>query len=361
MKFAGSYTQKFRSILTASAVSGQNLMAISSPGWGKTDMARATARGIAGDQGMIFIELDPSTPPEVIRGAYDPAALLNGELKRIVTGTPFDPNAKIVILDEVWRANDVLFDGLIHATAQKAVDPAKHPVIWGTANFVGKAERTEALRDRFAMWYWMDGELDTSGVIAAHLNNGFSGVDPDWSNGLPDWQTCLDIRAAHPGSHALQAVTEMIETLVEEAGKANFPINPRRVVQWSHLLFCNGMYQTGSDDFNTVPTAASAMLRYAYPASDKATSQKWAEVAVSIADSVGAAIESYRAVALEKFQSIMRIKDIRERQSHIGELSQVLVAATADLERIAKKDPRGAEALAEMTGWFAKAVAVEKI
>jgi len=335
-------------------------MTISKPGWGKTEMAIQSARAVAPD-GFAFIELDPSTPPEVIRGSYDPAAMLNGQLVRLVAGTPYDPTAHVVILDEIWRANDVVFDALVHATNQKLIDQINRPVFWGTSNFVGKAERTEALRDRFAMWLYMEGTLDAAGIINAHLNNG-TGFDPDWNKDIPVWEECLKIRSSHVSEKAQEAITQMIENLHDEAIASKFDVNPRRIVQWSEILSRVSTLYYGSTDFDTVHPNAAWMLRYAYPCETADRAKAWKEVAASISDKVGTAIESYRAIALEKFQDVAKANsDPSEKTKLMAELGQVLVKAEQEFKRIGAGDPRSDAAMKELTQWFSKAARGEKI
>jgi MoxR-like ATPase len=362
MKFVGSYTQDFKNLLTASAVSGQNVMTISRPGWGKTEMALQSAKAID-PSGFAFIELDPSTPPEVIRGAYDPAAMLNGQLVRLIKGTPYDPDAHVIILDEIWRANDVVFDALVHATNQKLIDQTTRPVFWGTSNFVGKAERTEALRDRFALWHYMEGNLDAEGIVNAHLNNG-TGNDPDWNKDIPSWAECVKIRQQKPTNESEEAVKQMVNNLVDEAIASNFDVNPRRVVQWAEIMFRVSVLYYGSTKFTSVHPNAALLMRYAYPCATKELSIKWHEVAASIADKVGAAIEAYRAIALEKFQEIAKITasgDLSKKTELMGELGQTLAKAQQEFDKIGKGDPRAAAAKSELVEWFSKAVRGEKI
>lgn len=366
MKFVGKYTQEFKSVLAASAVSGLHTMSISEPGWGKTEMIRQAALGVCGQEnGVVMVNLDPSTPPEVVRGAYDPAKLLNGELSRIVVGTPYDPDAHIIILDEIWRANDVVFDALIHATSQKALDPRKHPVFWASANFVGKSERSEALRDRFGLWVWLQGSLDARGVAAGHLLNG-NGVDESFQKGLPSWQECEEIKHTQPTARSLDLVQGVIETLTVEAGKTTntrkvpFKVNPRRIVHWAELVHRMSVYLTGTNDYQSVPGGATQCLKYAYPATDIETSREWAKVAISIADSVGELIEKWRDVIYGELERASNL-DLTQRTLKIGNLGQKISEAEKELKSRGGSDPRVQEALTQFMSWFTKVVAGQKL
>lgn len=296
MKFVGEYPKEVKKFFIASLVSGMNAIIISEPGWGKTEMALTTGKNVAPD-GTIFLELDPSTPPETIKGAYDPAKMLDGQLERILTGTPYDPNAKIVILDEIWRANDVVFDALIHATAPKLVNPIDRPIFWGTANWVNKSERNAALRDRFGMYMFLEGDLNAEDVVVQQMNNG--SWDLSWADDVPRWEECIRIRKVKPTKRSEDVIKAIVATLVAEASKPadekelkpRFKVNPRRVGQWAEILFRMSVFYHGKANFDDA-TQAAEFLKYAYPVMDKETARSWHEVTASIANSFGSVLDS---------------------------------------------------------------------
>lgn len=356
MQFIGSYIRSVAKVLIASAVSGHNAMLLSAPGWGKTDAARMAARAMAGDEHTLTLELDPSTPPEVIHGAYLPHLMASGIYQREVKGTAYDPNAHIVVLDEIWRANDVVFDALLHATGNKNVNAHQRPVFWGTSNFVGKAERTEALRDRFALWLHLDTDLDPAAIALAHLYNGTGAIDTAWAAGMPAWDDCVRIRALTPSERSGQLVADTVRTLAEEAGKKNIPVNPRRVVQWAEILFRLSVFYTGTHDFATIPTEAAMALRWCYPAIKRETANEWAEVASAVLDAVGARIEAYRAIAMERYLAVQSQINPANKIEKIAEMGRVLAEIQAELKTIGAGDPRATEAIREFTDLFQKAL-----
>ena len=366
MKFVGSYTNDLKRLMIASAVAGHNVMFVSPPGWGKTEMARAAAESIAGADGSLTVEFDPSSPPEIIKGIYDPAQMLQGKAVKLIENTPYDPTKHIVVLDEVWRGNDPLFDSLLHATSMKNVDPATRPVFWGTSNFVGKAERTAALRDRFALWHFMSNlDLDASGIVEAHLMNG-TGLDPTWAKDFPKWADCVAIRRTHPGLLALDAVTELVNQVIEEANNAKFSVNPRRVTQWAELLYFSSVLSTGSTNFTTIPAEVTKLLQYAYPCTDEKTAAEWRTVALSIGDKVGAAIEAVMALAVEAFKqvTVTAAGDSGKMASLSIDLGLKLTDAQEKLEKIGEKygeETRINEATNKLTSIYRKALRGEKL
>lgn len=374
MKFAGSYPNKIKDVLTAAILSGHNAVLISGPGWGKSDITRAVSLAVAGDDGMIWLPLDPATPPESIKGAYDPAKLLNGELARVTDGTPYSPKARIVIADEFARANDVVFDALVHATSRKDLaDQSERPVYIATTNFAPKSERTEALRDRFALWLHIEPDLDVKGIVAGHLMNG-TGTDPDFVKGLPTWQQAVDIRRSRPTTRTLTMISDYIENLVAEAKAENMEVNPRRIVQWSEILFACGVWYAGGCDWTSIPNKALEPLAYAYPTTDAKLAQKWAQIAGAMRDQIGAALEVIKANALIQFRKIASIANASERMGKVGELGRFLADTQTDICKIAgldatalatitdsngplaQRDPRLIETLNQITQWFGIAV-----
>lgn len=374
MKFAGRYPHSIKTILVASAVSGHNVVLLSPPGWGKSDMTRAVAHKISGEAGTVWLPLDPATPPEAVKGAYDPAALLNGKLNRVLTGTPYDPGAQIVILDEFARANDVVFDALVHVTSRKDLpDQDLRPVFWATTNFSPKTERTEALRDRFGLWIHLEPDLDVRAIISGHLNNG-TGTDPDFTKGLPTWAECMQVRKARPTARTLGLIQEYIENLASEAKSENMEVNPRRIVHWSEILFRVGVWYSGSCDWTAIPKEAMVPMQWAYPTVDKAVAKKWTQIAGSITDQLGAAIEAIRSNALAEFQKVAAITDPQERVAKVTTLGKFLTQSQQDLCRLAgvevaalktindpknpinQRDPRIGECLRDIVTWFGAAI-----
>jgi len=363
-KFVGAYPKVIKEVLTTSAVSGENAMLLSSPGWGKTEMALQTALGITKSKdNVIFLELDPATPPEVVRGSYDPAQALQGKLVRMLENTPYDPKARIVILDELWRANDVLFDALVHATSNKMANPVTKPVFWGTSNFTGKAERVAALQDRFAIWYYLSTpDLEIKSIVSAHLNDGDpQNVDGDWAIDLPELKTIESVRQAKPSQSTVDAIQEILYSLADEAMHQSFSINPRRIVQWTAMVYRMGVLETGKSDFTDIPMRARRILRWAYPCPDANTASKWAEVSRVMEDSIGAAIEAYRAEAINKFRKVFKQSDASARAGQVAELGMMLANAESELIKIGGKDARVQEVMSELSNLFGRAVRGEKI
>ncbi len=351
--FIGGYVDDVRTCLTASALAAQHAVVLGAPGWGKTAIARALAQRMAPDA-WTFVRLDPSTPPDVVRGAYNPAALLEGRLERVVDGTPYDPRVRVVILDEVFRASDVVYDALLDVLDRLDADPDAAAVAWATANFVAQGERVEALLDRIALWLWLQPDtLDAGAIVQAHLN-GLQGLDVPGD--VPDWKTIEEVRAARPGPKATKAVADLLSTLAQEAAAQGRRPHPRRLAQWTRLVYRAAVYHTGEADFAAVPDEAARVLRWAWPAPTAEEAATWSQIAAAIVDAVGAAIEAAMAQALQKFREVASLADPAQRTGRVAELGQILAQTQESLRQIGGDDPRVDEAIETLTRWFAAAV-----
>lgn len=354
-KFQGAYVQEVKDALLASVVSAEHALLIGAPGWGKTAIGRRVAERITNDQ-YVFLRLDGSTPPEKVAGMPDPAKLLASPpvIEYVKDGTVYDPKARIIILDEIGRPMDAIFDILLDPLNRVDVDPDDAPVVWGTTNFMPSSDRTEAMRDRIALWIWVNpGQIDIGDIVNAHLDGLGNGLNIDGS--LPSWKEVEEIKKARPGDNARSAVSELIQMISQEAAQSGYTVHPRRISQWSRILFRTGMYWTGSDDFTAVPKEASKVLKYAWPTLSQEEWTNWREVAEVAGDAVGAAINQQLAMSYQKF------KDVRDRSGDSRaaasiELGEALAEAQRSLNAISTDDPRIEAAMSQLTQAFAAVV-----
>lgn len=350
-KFSGSYVNDIVKVLIASAVSGENAILIGAPGWGKTAISRQVAEAMTNGR-YSFTRVDPSTPPEAIKGAYNPAAILDGRLERVVEGTPYASDCQIAIIDELFRGSDVLFDAALDTLDRQDTDYG--PPVWSTANFVAAGTRVEALIDRIGLWLWIKpAVVDVAAVAAAHLTNG---AKPSLDHDLPDEETIERIRQATAGPKAEKAVIEALQLLAEEAAKEGRHVHPRRVAQWAKILFSYAMYLTGSDNFDTLPKEAVSILRHAWPATSAAESTSWANIAGAAVDPVATVIDEALAEAFAEFKRVSQIGNVAERAAESQKLGQVSVKAQNLLAALSVDDPRIDEAANQINKWFADAV-----
>lgn len=352
-QFVGGYVDDIKAVSLAAILSHQNAIILGAPGWGKT----AVSRSILGQMGThySFVRVDPSTPPDVVKGAYNPLALLEGRLERIVTGTPYDPCVQAAIIDEIGRGNDVLFDALLDVLDRQDTDGV--PVL-ATSNFMPSKDRTQALIDRFGLWLWLRPDtLDVQAVVSAQLNgNGKPQVS---THDLPTWTQVEEIRQAVPGAAAIRCIQTLIGELVTEATTNGRQVNPRRLSQWSALLFRTGVWFTGQADFASLPDASTKLLRYAWPSPDPAEATAWAQIASVVVDTIGAAIDGALAEMVNTLKRNMTNGKLNP--NGMTNVATALQGQQATLDAIAKNDPRITEAKNRMNELLARAIRGEAL
>ncbi len=352
--FSGSYIDEAKAVFVASLLAGENAIALGAPGYGKTAVSRSLASQLT-DDFYTFTRVDPSTPPDVVKGAYNPAEMLNGNMVRVTDGTPYDPTTGVAIIDEIGRANEIMFDALLDVCDRKDTDIA--PPVWATSNFMPSNERVQALIDRFSLWVWLQpSNLDIGGIVSAQLNGTNNcGPQVDVSD-LPSWNEVEKIRMSQPGPKAIKAITNLIEDLSREAAAQGYKPHPRRITQWSRILFFNSVWVTGTNDFDTIPDQVTKLLKYAWPCITANEQAQWAEVAASVVDAVGAAIESAMAQVFSKMKQVAAM-DQATRTGEVGNLGVLMQSTMTTLEQLAgKDDPRISEAGTQMNTWLADVI-----
>lgn len=354
MKYVGEYVHTYQRALTASAVSGLNLMVRSKPGWGKSRMAYEAGQAIAGKPHTVLMRLHEATSPDEVQGRVDIQGLVNGSdgIKRILDGTPYDPDARIVILDEFSRCEMLVYNLLLHATERLDVPTHLRPVFWATTNWMIASEKTEALRDRFGLWYYMDADVDFGEIAIANLSKDDN--DPTWTAGFPDWEKCLACRAEVASSGTASMIADFVSTVAAEAINAKLDVNPRRVAQWANLLWRMTYYETGKQNAELSSGALASMV-FAYPCVDEQSAKNWQKVCMSVVNRVEQAIEAYLMQVREKFLEIAN-SPVKDRSSRIIELGQMLAEIERNLTKIAgDNNPAARKAMESFNAIFAKA------
>lgn len=357
-RFQGEYVREISHFLISSVVSRQNAVMVSEPGWGKTAIARSLSEEIAGEN-TVFIRLEGSTPPEAVKGMYDPDKFMNdGKLEAIIEGTPFDPDAFIVIADEIFRPNEVVFDLMLEVLDRQSTSPDDAPVVWGTSNFVAEGERIEAVLDRIALWMWMQPEqLDVKSFV-----NGIYGrkkghkLDmPTNSMPVPTIEKVMEIREYVPDKRTAQNVADLLDVLAHEARLEEFKISPRRLTQWFELVYRTSAFILDTPDFDAVPTQAALALRWAYPTLSHEEWAKWAKVSSAVADPIGAAIDAILRESFSAFEKA-NIDSYNSKSDRSMVLGEILSRSQRSLKALNANDPRIDDAMDSLSKRFTKIV-----
>lgn len=351
--FQGDYVLDIKAAVIGAFMATEHVVMIGPRGCGKTDMSLEAVERIT-DSHHLFIPLEASSAPEVISGMPSPAAALATPPRFEIdhTNTPFDPNVRGYVLDEIGRANDPVWDACLHALERKDIPRDLMPVCIATTNFMPTSERTDAMRDRFALWVHVNpGPIDVISTVAAMM----SGIKQRLTvgNSLPTWADVQAARNAQPGPNAVQAVGNLIEVLYAEAANAGFVPNYRHIGQWQRLLFRVSYHYNGNDaDFTTVHPEARKLLKWAYPTLTPDEAQKWAQVAAAGADPIAAAIDQ---IQMDTYRIFKQITPGTPGGTVALKLGKPLQDAEESLRKLDPNgdDPRVQEALDAITDKYA--------
>jgi hypothetical protein len=359
--YEGDYVTSIREVAVASLFAGLHTNVVTPPGYGKTSVLTYIMEVVAPSQNHR-IDLFPTTSPSVFVGNDDPQAFINsGKLVKVLDKTPFDPNMRIIIADELFRANDPTFDTALHALDDLKQD---HCVVWATNNFVSQAERTEALVSRIGLSLFAKPEtIDPSRMIRAMMK---ATGKPKVRGYVPTLAEVDLIRTAKPTNRSIKAVSSVIAEVEAEAGQEGFDIgNPRLRGIWWRVLFYNSVAVLGSADFDTVPDKVRKLLKYAYPLKTYHEADKWANIVTAITDRVQAEIERVFAELIPEYRRVAGIKNGEERTQAAMQLGMIMATAQETLYALNDQndvaDPRISEAIQKMTMWNLKAMRGEKI
>jgi MoxR-like ATPase len=329
MKFSGGYVNTVKAVLRASALSGQHALLLGGPGLGKTRMTVSAAHAIYGEQCVSFRRLSPSTSTEELRGPYDIAKLIdpvNPVMERVVAGTPYDPSVRLVIIDELSRASDVIFDVLLDVLDR--VDTTTAPPVWATANFAMRGTRVEALLDRIALWHWLPlhPAFDVESMVAAHLN-GQAAFDSD---DMPTREQVDMCRSAKPSKRAVALVGDVMRTLVNAAMRSDIVLHPRRLVQVSRVVFATSMCDAGTPDFCSIGVTTREAVECCAPAPKGDQDQQQWRAACSVLDAqsddaglVSDLVSRYEAEFARIRQTVTDDADCRQQIVQVMSRAQV--------------------------------------
>lgn len=355
-KFVGKYVDDIRLAVLAGLVSQEHVSVLGPPGTGKTDVVDRLAVTAVGNDGRIFKRFAPSTPPQVIEGVFDPQAAIANPPKFVLVrdGTPYDPRARIIILDEWFRASDIVFDLGLDVLDRRDISMDDIPVVVATSNFAPTSARTEALRDRFAIWLWIHpGTCNVSAIVDAHAHSMHSPLD---AGNMPDWKTVQEVRRADPGKHAIKVCQEILSLLAQEAAKAGLTPNPRRVRQWFRLLYRTNVFFQGNADFNFSHEEASKVLTWSWACTDEQTAATWTKISSCVVDIIGTAISELKKSILEQVK-LMYLKTKGENRSTMAtELGEIITNGKREIESLGVKDARIDKALKELEDVFVQIV-----
>lgn len=354
MFYVGSYIRIVTRILDAAMVSGQNVVLIGAPGWGKTDISQSYLEQVTNGR-YNFTRIEQSTDPIVLKGAIDPDAYFKGKgLVKVVSGTPYEVGIQATLLDEAGRGNNPVFDIILDIADRRDIPrDERHPVII-TTNFMPTDERTRAMRDRFPIWLHLPepSDFDTDAIIDSQSVPGGPRTDISGSPSLVD---ALRYRAMLPSANAVTAVKGIIRELMAAGKTEGFNLNPRRVTQWYNILFHVSAWRYDSNDFDTVHPLALEILGYCWPAMTADEADRFNQFAMSTINRGQAAADRCKA---RIFKALDALVNARQKTPRLIQEASVSVQSAQDELRhvLGEDDPIFIDISNKTTTWIANAI-----
>lgn len=350
--FTGSYVDEMRELFVVSLVSGIHSVAMGAPGWGKTDIVAALLEEVMPDEHKM-VRIQPATGRGEVEGTADMDELLqNSRFTINQADTAFDSKWKALIVDEIGRANRMIVGTLMFLMDRKDLQFA--PPILATSNYMPTAPEAAAMLDRIGLWYWVKVQnSDFAEVAKAQLMGLGGGLRVPGK--LPTMAEIEAARHSIPDDKTISVVADVVDRVGQEAAQAGMIVNPRRLTQWTKVVYHYSAYLLGTPNFTTVPAEAVRALRFANIAREQKDYDAWALLIQGMADPIGAAIESIMASAADAFNIF-----VDAGSTDFAQAGRVIAEKQAELKALGN-DPRIKECTTELTKWFALASQGKKI
>jgi MoxR-like ATPase len=145
--------QEIIRLLIITAIAGEHMILVGPPGTAKSAIIRLFARLI--EARYFEYLLTRFTEPNELFGPVDMAAFREGEYRRRVANML--PEAEIVFLDEVFKANSAILNSLLTLLNERRYANGAHVVdcpllsVFGATNEVPNDENLQAIFDRFLL------------------------------------------------------------------------------------------------------------------------------------------------------------------------------------------------------------------
>lgn len=358
-QLVGEYLAPVSEAVVAAAAAQVHAIVIGPPGYGKSALLRSFVAQCLSP--AILLSCDESTPPSRVRGRPHAGALLEGREVTCTDGSLLDPEVEGAVIDEITRASPIVWDALLPVLERS------RPVVLATANWLADEDRVRALHDRIALWIWPSVSLTpqiAADIASAELlrvalerergdghiaRAGAAYTRPEW----PEPESLREVWNMTPVMRSVSAVQEAVRGLVEEAAKAGFQVNPRRVAQWARILWGRTCLDRAAAEWDSVSPSAMRALAYAYPASDESEASRWRQVTLRVVDRVGALIEAIFGEVKERLQGVAAAPPA-ERGPRAMELGRWIAETEEKLRAI--PDPRAEEVVRGLNSWYRDAV-----
>lgn len=293
-RFVGAYVNDLRDCIIAASLSGLNALIAGPPGKGKTEIARSAARAMFGDKpNWLQIDCTPTMGKQKIEGFVDPQKVFNeSKWEYVLDNCARNPDAHLVILDEMTRANDPILEMLIGLMADKDTPYQERKIFVGTANFVQNTSRLDAVFDRVGFVIWTPRARNDIRALSqqwAKANDAPLEVEGEF----PTWERIQDVRRMKLTDKSSLVVEDFLANLSDEIdeGLKNqdgdvvrmFDLEERRQRFWHTILSRLSMHYHDSEDFDSVHPMAKQALRWAWMSKSDEEYRDWGDMVAAAA------------------------------------------------------------------------------
>ena len=252
--------QEIIRLMIISVIAGEHMVLVGPPGTAKSALIRVFSKLI--DARYFEYLLTRFTEPNELFGPVDMAAFREGQYRRRIEGML--PEAEIVFLDEIFKANSAILNSLLTLLNERRYVHGSHAVacpllsVFGASNEVPNDDNLQALFDRFLL------RVHSGNLDSYHFHNLVArGIELEMARitGALDKRNPLlrsaELHQLQRDFHKLLELPEQFVTtykgLIYQIRSEGISISDRRVVKLTKLFAASALFdgraQVNAADF----------------------------------------------------------------------------------------------------------------
>lgn len=155
-------------------VAGQHVLLLGPPGTAKSAIVKSFSKAIGGNYFNLL--MTRFTTPDEVFGPVSLKGLEEDRYERVTSS--YLPEAEVVFLDEIFKANSPILNALLTALNEREFDnggsrmPLPLEMCIGASNELPQEESLAALYDRFMLRCWVGGIRDQDNFVALIQKGG---------------------------------------------------------------------------------------------------------------------------------------------------------------------------------------------
>ncbi len=219
--------------MLCAALAGEHVLLLGPPGTAKSALTTAFC-GQFKDAAYFEWLLSKFTAPEELFGPISLEGIKRDVYRRVTTNKL--PEAHIVFLDEIFKANSAILNSLLTAINERkfhnggGVVQLPLEMVVGASNELPEGPELEALYDRFLVRFWVDYQV-SAGAFESMLIGG--ATMPKSSMSLADWREA-QLQVEHVDFD--RPMVDELFGLRSKLNKAGVTVSDRRWVKCVRLL-----------------------------------------------------------------------------------------------------------------------------